>query len=93
MESGREVITGSAIAAVGWETAVAALEAGELPCSGVLRGQMLRLAASIADGTAVDPGSALPGLDEGNIALAAGAVLRAAGHHRCLVTAFGGERW
>ena len=53
---------------------------------------MLRLAASIAGRVPVDLGSELPGLDEGDVALVAGAVLRAAGH-RGVVVAFGGERW
>ena len=79
------------IAAVDFEAALGALEAGVLPCSGS-EGQMLRLAASIADGTAVDLGSALSGLDEGNVALVVRAVLRAAGH-RGLVAAFGSEQW
>ncbi len=91
MEFGREVFTGAVIAAVDWEAAVAALEAGVLPCSGS-EGQMLQLAASIAGGTAVDLGSALSGLDEGNVALVVSAVLRAAGHHG-VVAAVGGERW
>ena len=91
VEFGRDSFTGSVIAAVDFEAAAAALEAGVLPCSGS-EGQMLRLAASIAGATAVDLGSALPGLDEGNIALVAVAVLRAAGH-RGRVAASGGERW
>jgi hypothetical protein len=57
------------------------------------RGQMLRLAASIADGLRVDLGSALSGLDEHNAAVVAGVVLRAAGHpHLGSWLAFGGER-
>jgi hypothetical protein len=53
---------------------------------------MLRLAAGMAGGMAVDLGSALPGLDERNIMLVAGAVLHAAGH-RDLCVAAGGARW
>ena len=37
------------MAVVDWEAAVAALEAGRLPCSGG-EGRILRLAASIAGG-------------------------------------------
>ncbi len=66
------------MAAVDWEAAVAALEAGRLPCSG--EGRMLRLAASIAAGVPVDLGGAVSGLDAANAGLAAGAVLHAAGH-------------
>jgi hypothetical protein len=79
------------MAAVEWEAAVAALEAGRLPCSGG-EGRILRLAASIAGGVAVDLGSALSGLDERNIAGVARAVLHAAGH-RDLRVAVEGERW
>ena len=84
-------IAEGAVRAVGdWEAAVAALEAGRLPCSGG-EGRMLRLAASVAGGVAVDLGSVLPGLDERNITLVAGAVLHAAGHRELRVVA-GGER-
>ncbi len=49
-------------------------------------------AVSIADGVAVDLGSALSGLDEHNIAGVARAVLHAAGH-RDLRAAVEGECW
>ena len=78
------------MAVVDWEAAVAALEAGRLPCSGG-EGRILRLAASIAGGVAVDLGSVLPGLDERNIAGVGRAVLHAAGHRDLRVPA-GGER-
>ncbi|MBV9206229.1 MAG: hypothetical protein JO037_12725 [Actinobacteria bacterium] len=91
VESGREIADGAVMAAVDWEAAVAALEAGRLPCSGG-EGKILRLAASIAAGVPVDLGSALSGLDQRNIAGVAGAVLHAAGHRDPRVAA-GGERW
>ena len=91
MEFGREIADGVVLAAVDWEAAVAALEAGGLPCSGG-EGRILRLAASIAGGVAVNLGSALSGLDERNIAGVARAVLHAAGH-RDLPVAVAGERW
>ena len=69
---------GAAMAAVDWEAAVAALDAGRLPCSGG-EGRILRLAASIAGGVPVDLGEAVTGLDENNAVLAAAAVLHAAG--------------
>ena len=90
MEFGRGIADGTVMAAVDWGAAVAALEAGRLPCSGG-EGRMLRLAASVAGGVAVDLGSALTGLDERNITLVAGAVLHAAGHGE-LRAARGGER-
>jgi hypothetical protein len=79
------------MAVVDWEAAVAALEAGALPCSGG-EGRILRLAASIGGGVPVDLGFALPGLDERNIAGFARAVLHAAGH-RDPRWAAGGGRW
>jgi hypothetical protein len=91
VEFGREIADGVVLAAVDWAAAVAALEAGGLPCSGG-EGRILRLAASIGGGIAVSLGSALPGLDERNIAEVARAVLHAAGHRDLHVTA-GGERW
>ena len=53
--------------------------AGVLPCSGG-EGQVLRIAASIAEGVPVDLREAVTGLDESNVVLAASAVLHAAGH-------------
>lgn len=91
VEFGREITDGVILAAVDWEAAVAALETGGLPCSGG-EGRILRLAASLAGAVAVDLGSALPGLDERNIAGVARAVLHAAGHRDLHVTA-GGEWW
>ena len=90
VEFGWETFSGQVMAAVDFEAAAGALEAGVLPCAGS-EGQILRLAASIAGAAAIDLGSALSGLDEGNVALVAGAVLHAAGH-RGVVAAFGGER-
>jgi hypothetical protein len=78
VEFDSEMGSGPVLAAVDWAAAVAALDAGRLPCSSS-EAQMLRLAASIAGGVAVDLGAALSGLDEGNISLVAAAVLRAAG--------------
>jgi hypothetical protein len=91
VEFGPGIADGAAMAAVDWEAAVAALEAGRLPCSGG-EGRILRLAASIAGGVAVDLGSALSGLDEGNVAGVARAVLHAAGHQGLRVVVEG-ARW
>jgi hypothetical protein len=95
VEFGRGFVDGSVMAAVDWEAAVVGVDAGRLPCSSSEE-QMLRLAASIADGVRVDLGSALSGLDEHNIAVVVGAVLHAAGHRKQLgllqrTLAFGGE--
>jgi hypothetical protein len=92
VEFGRGMVDGSVLAAVDFEAAVAGLVEGRLPCSGS-QGQVLRLAASLAEGMAVDLGSALLGLDERNAAVVAGVVLHAAGHpHLGSWLALGGER-
>ena len=79
VESGWGITSGAVMAAVDFEAAARALEAGALPCSGG-EGRMLRIAASIAGGVPVDLREAVTGLDENNAVLAAAAVLHAAGH-------------
>ena len=78
VECGRGLADGTVMAAVDWESAIAALDDGRLPCSGG-EGQMLRIAASIAGGVLVDLRETVTGLDEGNAILAARAVCHAAG--------------
>jgi hypothetical protein len=56
----------TAMAAIDWQSAVTALNAGELPCSGDER-RILRLAASLAAGIPVDLSDAVTGLDDRNI--------------------------
>jgi hypothetical protein len=70
---------GTLMAWVDWSSAVAGLEEGRLPCSSG-EGQVLRIAASLADGVPVELGQAVSGLDDANIVLVARAVLHAAGH-------------
>jgi hypothetical protein len=65
-------------ASVDWAGAVAALDGGELPCSGG-EGRVLRVAASLAAGVPVDLGEAAGGLDADSAGLVARAVLAAAG--------------
>jgi len=91
VESGRGITSGAVMAAVDFEAAARALGAGMLPCSGG-EGRVLRIAVSIGGGVPVDLREAVTGLDEVNAALAAAAVLRAAGR-RDLGMAAGGERW
>ena len=83
------MLSGQAMAAVDFEAAAAALEAGVLPCSSG-EGQVLRLAASIAAGVPADLREILTGLDKANSGLAAAAVLHAAGHRDLLASR--GER-
>jgi hypothetical protein len=75
----------AAVAAVGWDAAVAALDGGALPCSSGER-RILHLAASIAAGIPADLGEALTGLDRASITAAARAVLHAGGHRGATVT-------
>jgi hypothetical protein len=93
VEVDRDVVGGAVLAVVDWEAAVAALDAGRLPCSSS-QAQVLRLAVSLAEGLAVDLRAALSGLDERNAALVAAAVLHAAGHRELGGQLCGwGERW
>jgi hypothetical protein len=79
IEAGQGSVCGTWMAFVDWQAVVAALDAGRLPCSGA-EGQVLRIAASLAEGIPVDLGAAVTGLDEANIGLVAAAVLAAGGH-------------
>src|SRR6266851_454635 len=62
-------------------SAVSALDAGILPCSGAER-RLLRLAASLGDGVPVDLQDAVTGLDKANITRVTTAIRHAAGHRR-----------
>lgn len=59
---------------VDWPAAITALDTGTLPCSSS-EAQMLRIAASLADGIPLDLRDVLIGLDTDNLALVAQAVL------------------
>jgi hypothetical protein len=61
-----------------WAAAIAALSAGQLPCSGAER-RLLRLAASLGDGIPVDLQDALTSLDNPSLDLVTTAVRHAAG--------------
>ena len=91
MEFGREITGGAVLAAVDFEAAARALEAGMLPCSGG-EGRVLRIAASIGGGVPVDLREAVTGLDDNNAVLAAAAVLHAAGSRDLRMAAEGGSR-
>jgi len=77
--SNRDETGYSDIAAVDWATAVAALDADRLPCSSG-EGQLLRIAASLAEGIPLDLHDAVTGLDSVNTDLVARAICRATGH-------------
>jgi hypothetical protein len=69
---------GTATAFVDWEAAAAALCQGRLPCSDS-QGQVLAIAASLAEDIELGLRDAVGGLDEANLRLVAGAVLGAGG--------------
>lgn len=71
----------TALAFVDWPAALTALDTGQLPSSSG-EAQLLRIAASLAEGFPVDLRDALTGLDATNISLVADAVMHAAGHHQ-----------
>jgi hypothetical protein len=66
------------MAAIDWDAAIAALQAGELPCSGGER-RVLELSSSLSGGTPVDLRDAVTGLDDGNITRLVTAILHASG--------------
>jgi hypothetical protein len=81
----RFIATGTSIsdgttlmAAIDWDAAIAALHAGELPCSGGER-RILELSSGLAGGIPVDLRDAVTGLDDGNIARLVTAILHASG--------------
>ncbi len=69
---------GTAMAAIDWDAAVAALNQGELPCSGGER-RIFLLSASLAGGIPVDLRDAATGLDDRNIRRLLTAILHASG--------------
>jgi hypothetical protein len=69
---------GTAMAAIGWDTVITALRAGELPCSGGER-HILLLSASLAAGIPVDLRDAATSLDDRNIQRLITAIRRASG--------------
>jgi len=66
------------MAAIDWDSAITALHAGELPCSGGER-RILELSSSLACGTLIDLNDAVTGLDDRNIARLVTAILHASG--------------
>ncbi|MGH3194402.1 MAG: hypothetical protein ACRDNT_00395 [Streptosporangiaceae bacterium] len=66
------------MADIDWDAAIAALHAGELPCSGGER-RVLQLSSSLAGGIPVDLRDAVTGLDDGNISRLVTAILHASG--------------
>jgi hypothetical protein len=67
------------MASIDWDAAIAALHAGELPCSGGER-RVLQLSSSLAGGIPVDLRDAVTGLDDSNIARLVTAILHASGN-------------
>lgn len=72
---------GTGTAAIDWEAAVTALDAGLLPGSAGEK-RMLRLAASLAADIPVQLGEAVTGIDTANTAIVVKAVLHATGQRQ-----------
>ncbi len=70
--------SGTAMAAIDWDAAVTALNAGELPCSGGER-RVLLLSASLAAGIPADLRDAATGLDDRNVQRLITAIRHASG--------------
>jgi hypothetical protein len=77
------------LAWVDWRAVASELDAGGFPCSDG-EAQVLRIAASLAEGVPVDLGEAVAGLDGVTIGLVAAAVVRANGRRGTAVS-FRGE--
>jgi hypothetical protein len=69
----------TAMAGIDWETAITALNTGNLPASSGER-SILQLAASIAAGTPVNLRDTITGLDDRNLGLLLTAIRHGAGH-------------
>jgi hypothetical protein len=69
---------GTPMAAIDWDAAITALQAGELPCSGGER-RILLLSASLAADTPVGLGDTVTGIDDANISRLLIAIRHAAG--------------
>ena len=82
---------GESMAAIDWLAVWAALEDGALPCSSGER-QVLRVAASIAEGVPIDLRDAVSCLDAVGGVLVARAVLAAGGHHEAVARLAGRSR-
>jgi hypothetical protein len=70
--------SGTPMAAIDWDAAITALQAGELPCSSGER-RILLLAASLAADTPVGLGDTVTGIDDANISRLLTAIRHAAG--------------
>jgi hypothetical protein len=79
---------GARLAVVRWRAAVRAVDAGRLSCSDS-EGYVLRIAASFAEGVAVDLRECLSALDGVNTGLVVRAVLAMGGHHKAVAVLTG----
>jgi hypothetical protein len=77
--TGTSISDGTTLMAdIDWDTAITALHAGEIPCSGGER-RVLMLSASLAGGIPVDLRDAATGLDDRNVQRLVAAILHASG--------------
>ena len=75
----RFIHVGAGKAAIDWEAAIDALDAGGLPCSGGEQ-RMLRLAGSLGCGIPVILGEAIAGIDDRNVGLLVTAIQHSSGN-------------
>jgi hypothetical protein len=73
---------GNGTAAIDWEAAISALDAGGLPGGSGGEKRMLRLAASLADQAPVSLGDAVTGIDDANVGLLLKAIRHASGQRQ-----------
>jgi hypothetical protein len=83
---------GEPMALIDWSAAAGAVEAGELPCSSGEEA-LLRVAASLAGGVAVELGRALTRLDAVNLARVVQAIRHAGGDTAGQAPVGGGRAW
>lgn len=81
IETFESMETDRSMAFVDWPAAITAVESGAMPSSSS-EVQVLRIAASLAEGIAVDLRDTLCGLDAANALLVSQAVLHAVGHEQ-----------
>lgn len=81
IEHGASAGNRTPMASIDWESAVTALNAGQLPCSAGER-RVLMLSASLANGTPVDLRDAATGLDDHNVQLLLTAISHASGNRQ-----------
>ena len=79
------IVDGTQLAAINWPDVIRALDSGRLCCSGGEE-KVLRLAASLTDGSPVSLRETVTGLDHNNTQLVITAIAHASGHRNSTPT-------